>query len=99
MPNRTEEIRIPSTNIIKSLLEPINKKLDHINSLVSISSSSTTTTKYYRNADLKQLFALSNNTIVKYRETGLLPYTKLGEIFLYEVKIIDSILEENSVKF
>ena len=98
MSDSTEEIRIPTINTIKYLLEPIVKKLDHLSALFSISSSNNTIPKYYRNNDLKRLFGLSNNTIVKYRETGLLPYTKLGEIFLYEVKHIDLILKENSVK-
>ncbi len=98
MSDSTEEIRIPTINTIKYLLEPIVKKLDHLDTLFSISSSNNTIPKYYRNNDLKRLFGLSNNTIVKYRETGLLPYTKLGEIFLYEVKCIDLILKENSVK-
>ena len=98
MSDNREEIRIPTINTIKYLLEPIVKKLDHLSALFSISSSNNTIPKYYRNNDLKRLFGLSNNTIVKYRETGLLPYTKLGEIFLYEVKHIDLILKENSVK-
>ena len=98
MSDNREEIRIPTIDTIKYLLEPIVKKLDHLGSLFSISSSNNIIPKYYRNNDLKRLFGLSNNTIVKYRETGLLPYTKLGEIFLYEVKHIDLILKENSVK-
>ena len=97
MSDSTEGIRIPTVYTIKHLLDPIYEKLDHINSLISKSPVNSTTLKYYRNNDLKQIFGLSNNTIVKYRDTGLLPYTKLGEIFLYEVKIIDSILKENSV--
>ncbi len=87
MYHSTEEIRIPTVNTIKYLLEPIVKKLDHLGALVSMSSSNNTIPKYYRNNDLKRLFGLSNNTIVKYRETGLLPYTKLGEIFFIRSKI------------
>ena len=98
MSDNREEIRIPTIDTIKYLLEPIVKKLDHLGALFSISSSNNIIQKYYRNNDLKRLFGLSNNTIVKYRETGLLPYTKLGEIILYEVKHIDLILKENSVK-
>ena len=95
----SEEIRIPTVSTIKYLLEPILKKLDHLDALVQRSSSNNTIPKYYRNNDLKRLFGLSNNTIVKYRETGLLPYTKLGEIFLYEVKELELILKYNSIKF
>lgn len=95
--NNSEEIRIPTINTIKYLLDPIYKKLDHLSSIIPTGPSDNSESKYYRNSDLKKLFGFSNNTIVKYRETGLLPYTKFGEIFLYEKKKIDSILKENSV--
>jgi len=52
--------------------------------------------KYYRNIDLKRIFSLSSNTIIKYREEGILPYTLLGEIYLYPVIEINQILEKNS---
>ncbi|PKG44031.1 DNA-binding protein [Psychroflexus sp. MES1-P1E] len=90
-------MKIPTVNTIKYLLDPIIKKLDHLDSTIKNSNSLSSESKYYRNSDLKKLFGLSSNTIIKYRETGLLPYTKLGEIFLYEKKKIDSILKENSV--
>jgi hypothetical protein len=38
---------------------------------------------------------LSNNTIIKYRQTGILPFTKLGDIYLYESTKIKKILSEN----
>ena len=37
MYHSTEEIRIPTVNTIKYLLEPIVKKLDHLGALVSMS--------------------------------------------------------------
>lgn len=37
----------------------------------------TRDSNHYRNNDLKNLFGMCNNTITKYRVTGLLPYTKL----------------------
>lgn len=45
--------------------------------------------KYYRNKDLKHNFGLAPNTIIKYREEGILPFTILGEIYLYPVKEVD----------
>lgn len=51
---------------------------------------------YYRNEDLKKIFGLSSNTIIKYRQTGILPFTKLGDIFLYDAAKIDKILDENN---
>ncbi|MDO5980896.1 helix-turn-helix domain-containing protein [Flavivirga spongiicola] len=92
------EILIPSVKAIKNLLEPILLKLDHIDSVIKRTPLNPKSRKYYRNSDLKNIFGLSSNTIIKYRETGVLPYTKLGEVYLYEVKVIDSILKENSSK-
>ena len=97
MTNSEQEIKIPTVNNIKYLLEPIFKQLEHIDMQISKNKSSINSIKYYRNNDLKQLFGLSNNTIIKYRETGVLPYTKLGEVYLYDVKVIDSIIKENTV--
>ena len=99
MDNNTHDIRIPTVHAIKHLLDPIFNKLDHIESQLSQSVPDTGSAKHYRNNDLKRLFGLANNTIIKYRQTGLLPYTKLGEVYLYEVKLIDAILKENAVKF
>lgn len=33
--------------------------------------------------------------MIKYRETGILPYTRLGDVYLYEVKVINDILNTN----
>lgn len=93
-----DEIAIPTIGSIKKLLEPIYGRLESIEtSIIQSPQKFNNSTKYYRNNDLKKLFGLSNNTIIKYRETGVLPYTKLGDIYLYEVKSIDKILLENNV--
>jgi len=92
-----EELRIPTVKTIKYLLDPIVKKLDRLDSVITSNSRTSSESKYYRNSDLKKLFGFSSNTIIKYREIGLLPYTKIGEIFLYEKNKINSILMENSV--
>lgn len=52
--------------------------------------------KYYRNKDLKSLFGLSPNTIIKYREEGNLPFTLLGEIYLYPINEVDKKLKKNA---
>jgi hypothetical protein len=74
------------------LLDPIYKKMEKIDSIIN---SNSLKPKYYRNEDLKKIFGLSSNTIIKYRQTGILPYTKLGDIFLYEARKIDKILHDN----
>lgn len=77
---------------LRKLLDPLYLKVEKIDAVIN---SGNLKTKYYRNEDLKKIFGLSRNTIIKYRQTGILPYTKLGDIFLYEARKIDKILREN----
>lgn len=98
MNENQEEIVTHTVGTIRKILEPIYSRLKTIDSSIKNQASGKTENKqYYRNQDLKSIFGLSNNTIIKYRETGILPYTKLGDIFLYEVKSIDKILISNQV--
>ena len=92
-----EELKIPTVSSIKMLLEPILLRLDNIENRLKSNNKNSNPQKYYRNADLRTLFGLSPNTIIKYRETGILPFTKLGEVYLYEVKAIDTILNNNQI--
>ena len=78
---------------MKELIEPLVTRLEAIDS--KISQGKTLRPEYYRNEDLKKMFGLSNNTIIKYRQTGILPYTKLGDIFLYDSGKIDKILKSS----
>lgn len=80
---------------IKQLLDPLYDRLEKIDSKIK-GNNTKDSLRYYRNEDLKKMFGLSNNTIIKYRQTGILPYTKLGDIFLYEATKIDKILHNNS---
>lgn len=79
-------------NALQSALDPLFLKIEKIE--LSINSFKVRP-QYYRNEDLKKMFGLSNNTIIKYRQTGILPYTKLGDIFLYDSGKIDKILRSN----
>lgn len=96
--NENNEIILPSLSSIKKLLEPIYSRLEAIENQFKQSTQKTNQSiKYYRNNDMKRIFGLSNNTIIKYRETGILPYTKLGDIYLYDVQDLDKILTLNKV--
>ncbi|MFD2938491.1 helix-turn-helix domain-containing protein [Flavobacterium notoginsengisoli] len=79
-------------NALQNVLDPLFQKIEKIE--LSINSTKMKP-QYYRNEDLKKMFGLSNNTIIKYRQTGILPYTKLGDIFLYDSRKIDKILRSN----
>ncbi len=95
MNQNTQEIMIPSVRTIQLLLEPIHERLANIESSLKSKPQKAIPMKYYRNADLKAIFGLSSNTIIKYRDTGILPFTMLGEIYLYDITSIDEILNSN----
>lgn len=79
---------------VKKMIDPVVVKLENIDSKIN-SRGNDGRPVYYRNEDLKKIFGLSPNTIIKYRQTGILPYSKLGEIFLYDSSQIEKILQEN----
>ena len=81
---------------VKQVIEPVMVRLETIDSKIS-GQNKVIRPVYYRNEDLKKIFGLSNNTIIKYRQTGILPYTKLGDIFLYDSLKIEEILRENKI--
>ena len=91
------EISIPSVRNIQMLLEPILERLSNIEHSLKSKTEKSQSDGYYRNRDLKNLFGLSPNTIIKYRETGILPYTTLGDVYLYDKSVIDAILRNNSI--
>ena len=80
--------------LMKQLLEPLYSKLEIID--VNLKNDGIKIARHCRNEDLKKLFRLSSNTIIKYRQNGTLPFTRLGDIFLYDAAKIDKILRENS---
>jgi len=74
--------------------EPLYSKLEIIDA--ALKKDGIKIAKCYRNGELKKLFGLSSNTI-KYRQNGTLPFTSLGDIFLYNAAKIDKILIENII--
>ena len=92
----TNERRFGYVAAIKKLLEPLYAKLDTIDLKIK-GQQGKTQKKFYRNEDLKKIFGFSNNTIIKYRQTGILPFTKLGDIYLYDAEKIDEILKSNEL--
>lgn len=78
---------------IKQLLDPLYARLEKIDSKIR-GQDAKPVLRYYRNGDLKKTFDLSSNTIIKYSQTSILTYAKLGDIFLYEVSKIEKILKK-----
>lgn len=97
MTTETEELRIPTVRSIQMLLEPIYERLGNIEASLKSKIEKSKTNRFYRNSDLKALFGLSPNTIIKYRETGVIPFTRLGDVYLYEATLIERILDNNKI--
>src|SRR6187402_2898349 len=93
----TKEKKLSFILRVKQMLDPVVMRLEKIDSKID-SKIKITPPRYYRNEDLKRIFGLSNNTIIKYRQTGVLPFTKLGDIFLYDSSRIDQVLRDNELK-
>ena len=94
MSKQSKENKFSYIAAIKQLLDPLYARLEIIDGCIR-GKNIKNSLRYYRNEDLKRIFRLSNNTIIKYRQTGILPYTKLGDIYLYEATKIEKILSEN----
>lgn len=90
----SDQYKFEYLSAFEKMFKPLYGKLEAIDSKIKLQEVKPPL-KYYRNEDLKKFFGLSNNTIIKYRLTGILPYTKLGDIFLYEVSKIEKILKNN----
>lgn len=90
------EIYIPTTKVIAELLHPLFERLESIEKqLLKDPKAHNSELKFYRNDDIKKIFGISNNTIIKYREQGVLPFTRIGDIYLYKVSDIEEILKRN----
>ena len=95
MENRDLQLLLLSTERLKSLLNPVLNKLGVIEENLS-KKKVAHKVEYYRNKDLKEKFGLSANTIIKYRDSGVIPYTIIGEVYLYPIKHLEEVLKLNS---
>jgi hypothetical protein len=94
MNDRNKQVVILPLEELQRILNPIYSKLEIIEN--NIGKTKSPTTSYYRNKDLKQIFGLSDNTILKYRDTGILPYTYLDNIYYYPKEGLEKVLLNNS---
>lgn len=95
MQNATRLTLVNLNELESDILNPIFNKLDSLEVQIS-KKDKKNNPKFYRNKDLKELFGFSSNTIIKYRESGIIPYTTIGEIYLYSVEKINELLSSNS---
>lgn len=87
------QFNIPSIESIRTEFIPLIQKIEEIERLISKIDLEK---KYYRNKDLKLKFGFSDNTIINYRESNSIPWTKIGEIYLYPVNELNKMLLNNS---
>tara|TARA_Y100000389_G_C17465940_1_gene525526 strand:+ start:3952 stop:4233 length:282 start_codon:yes stop_codon:yes gene_type:complete len=87
------QFNIPSIESIRTEFIPLIQKIEEIERLISKIELEK---KYYRNKDLKLKFGFSDNTIINYRESNSIPWTKIGEIYLYPVNELNKMLLNNS---
>jgi hypothetical protein len=87
-------LNLPSKEFVENNFNRIFNELAALKK--QLKPSKNNAAKYYRNKDLKEIFGLSDNTIYAYRAEGIIPFTKLGEIFYYPVAEIDRILANNA---
>lgn len=88
-----KEISLITKNELTYVIQPIITEIRDL----KLELQKRNKSKYFRNKDLKENFGISPNTIVEYRDSGIIPYTYLGGIFLYPVDKIEKILLKNSV--
>lgn len=63
-----KERKLSFVTRVEQLIEPVLLRLETID--LKISQGKVLRLEYYRNEDLKKMFGLSNNTIIKYIQTG-----------------------------
>ncbi len=96
MMQNESQISIIPFGELRKLFLPLHDKLSQLETKLD-KTSSIPVKKYYRNKDLKLQFGISQNTIIKYRNNGYIPFTTIGDVYLYPVKEIDKILSQNLV--
>ncbi|QXP58433.1 helix-turn-helix domain-containing protein [Olleya sp. HaHaR_3_96] len=79
---------------LQSLFNPVINKLEEIET--KLIKKQQASKGYYRNKELKEFFGISSNTIVKYRESGDIPFTMMGDIYLYPISKINELLTKNA---
>lgn len=88
-----DSFTLPTIKAIEDVILPLKIVLNEIKATIEQKPS---TPKFYRNNYLKEIFGLSDNTIVQYRNTNKIPYTFIGDVYFYPVDEINKILISNS---
>ena len=53
--------------------------------------------KWVRSDEVKDILKISDGTLQNFRVNGTLPFSKIGGVLYYDLKDINSILEQNKI--
>ena len=67
--------------------------LKDIKSLLS-KNSRLIVNKHYRSNEVKELLSISSSTLQNFRVKGILPYTQIGSILLYDAEEVKKMLDD-----
>lgn len=70
--------------------------LEEIQELLS-KQHSTTSKKWLRSKEVRELLGISPGTLQNLRINGTLPYTKIGGVLYYDEEEINAVLEKNRI--
>lgn len=87
------------SNIILIREEEFKSYFDELKLVIeglNLQESNSSMPKYYRNKDLKEIFGLSDGTIIKWRKENKIPFTYIDSIYFYPVDELNKRLKNNS---
>ena len=70
--------------------------LEEIQELL-LKQHSTTSKKWLRSKEVRELLGISPGTLQNLRINGTLPYTKIGGVLYYDEEEINAVLERNRI--
>ena len=70
--------------------------LEEIQELL-LKQHSTTSKKWIRSKEVRELLGISPGTLQNLRINGTLPYTKIGGVLYYDEEEINAVLEKNKI--
>jgi Helix-turn-helix domain len=82
--------------ITKQDMDSLHVKVDKLINLLETKPSSSNS-KWLKSSDVKKLLGCSDSSLINYRISGILPYTKIGGTYYYSENDVSNIFQ-NSTK-
>jgi hypothetical protein len=80
--------------LTKKDLSILETKLDKVLTIIS-NESDIQTSDWIRTSKVKHILNISDSTLKRYRDTGVIPYTLIGSTFFYSKTAIADILSKH----